>query len=88
MLIELKLDDGAPKDKDTKEALEDLQAAFSDLEGIVVEARHDSCADAMEVLSINLCWLLCDGDCVGYRPDQPSKPSMDGQDRRCGSVEG
>jgi hypothetical protein len=46
--IKAKLDDMNPKN--AKEAVEELQAAFGDLEGMVVKARQGSRNDAMEVL--------------------------------------
>jgi hypothetical protein len=47
--IKAKLDDMNPKN--AKEAVEQLQAIFGDLEGMVVEARRGSRNDAMEVLT-------------------------------------
>jgi hypothetical protein len=47
-LIKVKLDEGDPKD--TLEAVEELQSAFGDLEGMVMEARRDLRNNAMEVL--------------------------------------
>jgi hypothetical protein len=47
--IKAKLDDMNPKN--AKEAVEELQAAFGDLEGMVVEARQGSHNNAMEVLT-------------------------------------
>jgi hypothetical protein len=37
--------------KDTKKAVEDLQAAVGDLEGMVVEAWQGACNDVLEVLT-------------------------------------
>jgi hypothetical protein len=43
------LDEGDPKN--TKEAIENLQAAFGNLEGMVFDMHVDSQADGLEVLA-------------------------------------
>ena len=47
--LKMELDQGAPKN--AQEAVEELLAAFGDLEGLVVESRRDSRKDALDVLS-------------------------------------
>jgi hypothetical protein len=47
--LKTKLDEMKPKN--TKEAVEELQAAFGDLEGMVVDTRRSSCDDTIEVLN-------------------------------------
>ncbi len=48
-LIKVKLDEGDPKDM--LETVEELQSAFGDLKRMVVEARQNSCHNAMKVLT-------------------------------------
>jgi hypothetical protein len=43
------MEDSCPKD--TLEAVEELQVAFGDLKGMVVEARRSSRSDALDVLT-------------------------------------
>ena len=47
--MKLKLDAGRPKD--IAEAVEELQAAFGDLEGVAVAAREGAHEDCLEVLA-------------------------------------
>ena len=47
--LKMELDQGAPKN--AQEAVEELLAAFGDLEGLVVESRRDSRKDALDMLS-------------------------------------
>jgi hypothetical protein len=47
--LKMELDQGSPKD--AQEAVEELLAAFGDLEGLVVESRRDSRKDALDMLS-------------------------------------
>ena len=48
-LLKMELDQGSPKD--SHEAVEELQAAFGDLEGLVVDSRRDLRKDALDVLT-------------------------------------
>ncbi len=48
MSLKTELERGYPQN--TKEAVEELQAAFGDLEGMVVESRRSSRKDASDVL--------------------------------------
>ena len=47
--LKMELDQGSPKN--AQEAVEELLAAFGDLEGLVVESRRDSRKDALDMLS-------------------------------------
>ena len=47
--LKTELDQGSPKD--AQEAVEELQAAFGDLEGLVVDSQRDSRKDALDVLT-------------------------------------
>jgi len=47
--LKTELDRGSPKD--VQEVVEELQAAFGDLEGLVVDSRRDLRKDALDVLT-------------------------------------
>jgi len=47
--LKTELDRGSPKE--SQEAVEALQAAFGDLEGLVVDSRHEARKDALDVLT-------------------------------------
>jgi hypothetical protein len=49
IILKKEVEDGRPKD--TMEAIKELQVAFGDLEGMVVEARRGSCNDTLDMMA-------------------------------------
>jgi hypothetical protein len=68
VVIKEKLDEGDPKN--TQDAVEELQAAIGDLEGMVVEAQQDSCHNVKEVLThvrYSVLEIVATIECINWR---------------------
>ena len=69
--LKSKLDEGDPKN--VNEAIENLQAAFGDLKGMVFDTHVDSQADALEVLAhvgLSLADIVAGIDRINHRGKQ------------------